>query len=1163
MVGGSAEPLRIKVLGQPQVLLGGTAVPFRRTKALALLVYLAVSRRAHTRAALAALLADAAAPAVVKSRFRAVLADLHREVGAYLVVDRETVVLAPERPIWLDLAQLEAALQQEATPAAAARLAEAVSLYQGEFLAGLNVIHAPAFDSWLLAQREHAQTLLVRALSRLSEEAERAGDAPAAMHWARCVLDHAPWEEAAHRRLMRLLVRAGEREAALAQYVTCRRVLAAELGTAPQPETSALMEEIRAGPVAPPTNLPVPSSGFVGREAELALLADRLADPASQLLTIRGLGGCGKSSLALQAAARQARPALLRHEHRFADGVYLVDLAGVIAPLAQADAAAVAARRIAIAIGRALGLEFRGADPVTHLAAWLSARAMLLLLDNMEHLLAGAASLRLLVQRCPRLTLLVTSRQALRVPEESVLDLHGLALPAASDEVEQAEASRLFLQQLRQAGRWTPPAAADRDEILRICQLTQGLPLALLLAAGWTPVLSLAAIAQELEAGLDLLGPAGGLLLPERQRSLRVILQATWARLSAPERRALRRLAVFQPGFTPEAAWAVAGVAPATLRMLEEGALVEREPVRERYHVHELVRQYAAEQLAHHPAEEWNKRAMHAAYYAALVWQVTSALRQTFTAQEVISADLSNIRAAWDWAVERGDAVLLDQLLAGLARWHELQGLPGQAAEALERAATRLRAVLAQAATPDPSVQRLLGSVLCEQAQALSWQGGHEQAWSLLEEARARAQDITSLLLEGRVAYGRGWQLVRQRDLPAARHWLQQALALARVAQQADLEADTLLHLGLIAVHAGAYPQARAYLDQALTLYCAQAHQLGDVLVAYGLGLLAHARGEFDEACRLLEDVLRQAGALEWRLVEIMALHALGEVADEGWGRHVVAEDYFAQDLRLTQQTGDRPREGFAVAALGRNALYQGDLDRAGGLFDQALRLSREVSSQESAAMALRGQSLLAHYLGDDQRARRCAEEALAIDQRVGLRRKERLALRLRGHALLGLGEVPAALVAYQQVADLDETLGFAHLRAETATDLARVALAQGDTAQAAARVAAILPDLERGILAGLEEPVLAYLTCYQVLQAAGDARADAVLTAGHAFLQARAAQFVETEQRSRFLGNLPAHRELLAAWQARGAGTAGAGEPPAGNGDAPPRQRLVRAAGG
>jgi hypothetical protein len=152
--------------------------------------------------------------------------------------------------------------------------------------------------------------------------------------------------------------------------------------------------------------------------------------------------------------------------------------------------------------------------------------------------------------------------------------------------------------------------------------------------------------------------------------------------------------------------------------------------------------------------------------------------------------------------------------------------------------------------------------------------------------------------------------------------------------------------------------------------------------------------------------------------------------------------------------------------------------------------------------------------------------------------------------------------VAYQRAADLAERLGLQHLRIETATDLARVALAEGDTAQAAAYVAAIVPDLEAGAPAGLEEPALVYLTCYQVLRAAHDARADGVLAAGYAFLQQRAAQFVAEERRSQFLGNLPAHRELLAAWRARDQGAASDWGPAAGTGEVP-RLRIVQSQSG
>jgi tetratricopeptide (TPR) repeat protein len=518
-------------------------------------------------------------------------------------------------------------------------------------------------------------------------------------------------------------------------------------------------------------------------------------------------------------------------------------------------------------------------------------------------------------------------------------------------------------------------------------------------------------------------------------------------------------------------------------------------------------------------------------------------------AQEVIGADLANVWAAWEWAAGRAEVAILERMLAGLARWHELQGLPGQAADLLERAAERLRGALAQAATPDPAVQRLLGFILVENAMALNWQGSYPRALPLLEEARTLALATGSPHLEWGVAYTLGWLLGRQRDLRGAIDSLQQALALARVGQRPSLEADTLGTLGEVDLMAADYPQAHRYLERALALYRAQHDRLGEMAVTGVLGTVAHARGDFDRAESLIDHALRLNRLLGWRLGEIYMLHALGQVNDEGWGRHVAAEDLFAQDLRITRRTGDRTREGFALAGLGRNVLYQGDLERAGTLFDQALSLSRAVTSRASAAMALRGQSLLAHYQGDDQRARRCAEEARELARAAGLRREERLALRLLGHALLGLGELPAALVAYQQVAELDEALGVSHLHAETVTDLVRVELARGDTARAAARVAIFLPMLEQGTLVGLEEPVLAYLSCYQVLRAVCDPRAEMVLAAGHAFLQERATQFADA-QRARFLGNLPAHRDLLAAWNAHDGWTSGD----------MPRVRIMRA---
>jgi tetratricopeptide (TPR) repeat protein len=366
--------------------------------------------------------------------------------------------------------------------------------------------------------------------------------------------------------------------------------------------------------------------------------------------------------------------------------------------------------------------------------------------------------------------------------------------------------------------------------------------------------------------------------------------------------------------------------------MLGEGALIDRDPAADRYAMHELVRQFAAEQLAGDAEEEAALRARHAAFYAALVERAASALRPTVAPQEAISADIANIQVAWDWAAERAEAGLLERMLAGFARWHDQQGLPGQAVWALERAAARLRVGLAQAATPDPAVQRLLGFVLVQEAYDLNWLAAYDRARLLLEEAATLARAAASPQLEGWVAYGLGYQLARQRDLRGAGYWLPRALALARDARQPDLEAYTLQTLGNCAVWAGAYARARDHLERALALFRGQQQRLGEIRVSFSLGLMARVQGDFGEAQRLLEDGLQLVRAMACEhMGDWFLLHELGQVHDEGWGRHVAAAEFFAQDLRSTREAGDRTREAFALAGRGSRAPGPGVQPEPGG----------------------------------------------------------------------------------------------------------------------------------------------------------------------------------------------------------------------------------------
>ena len=644
-----APALRIRTLGTPQVWLDEVPLTFRRRKSLALLVYLALTGRAHGREVLASLFVDRASDAQAREQFRTTLNGLVEQVGTFLLVTRETIALDRAQPSWLDADELQAATLGPSEGAAAAdpqRLERAVALYEGAFLSGFALHGAPLFEDWMQEQRARLERLHVQALQLLLERAHEGRDEEAALRWTTRLLAAEPWHEEAQRQMMRLLARRGQRQAALEQYAVCRRVLREELNSTPQAETQALYEQLRAGPVAPPHNLPSLPGTFLGREREVETLRTRLGDAACRLVTLLGLGGSGKTRLAVQVATHYAQPVVLLDEHAFADGVYLVDLAGVGSRVAPGEhAATVLGRRLAFASGRVLGVDFaNAADPLPALARWLGGKRLLLVLDNVEPLLAGVGVLARLLEQAPGLKVLVTSRERLRLAEEWVLEVDGLARPGSPGEVERAPASQLFVHHAQQVGVSSPPTGAEQAAIVRICDLTQGLPLALILAAHWRRALSCAAIAEEVGRGVDLLTtPERG--LPERQRSMRAVLAGTWARLAPEEQAALRQLAVCRGGCTLEAARAVAGAERVTLLALRDRAMLGQ-TADGRYTLHELVRQYAAEQAAAQPMEAAAAEALHARYYAALVERKSTALEKIPEAQKTLGAEIANVQAA-------------------------------------------------------------------------------------------------------------------------------------------------------------------------------------------------------------------------------------------------------------------------------------------------------------------------------------------------------------------------------------------------------------------------------------------------------------------------------------------------------------------------------------
>ncbi len=558
--------LTIRLLGAFQVLLDDAPLHhFGADTARALLAYLAMRAGEHLpREVVASLLWPEHEQARALHNLRQALTRLRSTLGdqdaqqPFLQVSRETLCFCPSGPYWLDVAAFEELLAAVRThphrsltacESCVRQLEEAAALYRGPFLEGFYIDSIP-FEEWLVVERERLHRLAMDAFYDLATCYEGRAAYDRARTYALRQLEAEPWREEAHLQLMRLLALSGQRSAALSQYETCRRILADELGAEPAAETTALYEAIKSGafppppaPPRPPHNLPTPGTPLIGRKEERARLVEKLLDPAYRLVTLTGLGGVGKTRLALAAAAQVA--------DRFPGGVWFV-------PLAEIDAGHVdAARRrdlLTLAIAQALDLPFFSAPDVeARLLDYLRSKELLLILDNMDLWLEEGADLVLRInQSAPAVTVLATSRERLNLQAEYVIRLDGLAVPPAEEEEDALAYSsvQLFCERADRTSRGFALDPHTLPDVIEICRFVEGLPLGIELAAALVEDLPVAEVARAIRRDLDRLATTMR-DVPLRQRSIRAVFSSSWQLLSAREQSILAACAVFRGGFDP------------------------------------------------------------------------------------------------------------------------------------------------------------------------------------------------------------------------------------------------------------------------------------------------------------------------------------------------------------------------------------------------------------------------------------------------------------------------------------------------------------------------------------------------------------------------------------------------------------------------------------
>jgi predicted ATPase/DNA-binding SARP family transcriptional activator len=1021
--------IQLYLFGAPRLARDGTPVELRLRKALALLAYLAVTRQPHSRDVLATLLWPDSSQREARGNLRRTLHTLKEVVGE-VVTGTDALALNPQSEVWVDVVAF-----QEATSCLHAgvltldclrQLEAAAALYVDHFLAGFTLSDSAAWEEWEFFEREGLQRQLARLLERLIEEHEAHSAWEVALPYARRWLALDTLHEPAHRALMRLYALSGQAAAALRQYEACKQILNEEVGAPPEDETTALFEAIRShaypprepresippARATPVYNLPAELTPLVGRKRSVADVLRRLGAPTCRLLTLVGPGGIGKTRLAIR-VAEQARNA-------FADGVAFVSLQAIES-----------GELIVPAVADALGLQLAGSEaPLTQLLTTLRRKTLLLVLDNFEQLLDEAERLSEWLAAAPELKVLVTSREPLHLREEWLHPVSGLPSPPPRHlrNLDSYDAVRLFVS-LAQRVRPGFTLEEEAEGVARICALAEGMPLALELAATWARTLDATAIADEIEQGLDFLTtPARN--VPERQRSIRAIFDATWQRLEARERKVFARLAIFRGGFTRAAGQAIAGASLPILSALVDKSVLQHDAASARYNIHELLRQYGRERLARDQEDENRTCERHAAFYCAALERWYSQLfgphqQETMAA---IEADLENARLAWHWAIEQPRPQWLAQAGYGLSYFFYWRKRYPEAVDAYAAAARALTAFVET--TPDSHARIVALKVLIA---VLAWQGmfdrlagraarsdrALQRAHALLDSPslanvdtrRERALTLQQGPYRYRLDYDRQYEqlqdslsLYRELDDPigmasvlgtlgglarvkgnytAARQAWEENLAIARRLGDQRRIVTMRSMLNVLALNAGQLQEAEASAHEIMRLARESGELSASLTGLAQLGLTLYLLGRFEEACEAFTEQLALAEELGSSF-ELSRIYNDLSTASAALGRMPAARAYAQRSLEHGQYVEAGSVQGLIDLLLGTIDAAEGRTGAALHRLNQSVLVLRQSGWMAELSWALARLGSVAHVTGEAKIARQHACEALAIVARIG-----------------------------------------------------------------------------------------------------------------------------------------------------------------------------------
>lgn len=1103
------KALKISLFGAPtltlaeQPLLGALS-----GKALALFSYLAVTERIQRRDTLADLLWSEFSDQQARNNLRYTLRDLRQCVGDYLSITPQSVSFNQQSPYWLDVKVLRTALTQK--PFNPQEAQQALALFQGEFLAGFSVRNAPVFEEWLTQQRMEYHLLAIQGFYRLAEYQLSQATSTAGLDTTRRLLQLEPYHEAGHRLQMRLFTQSGLPHLAVEQYQQLQRLLNDTMQLEPEVETQQLYEQLRTGkaleslppqPVtlsptqplptddapkpaaipAPRHNLPGELTPFIGRTEEIATISATLRTDHQRLITLVGEGGIGKTRLAL-AVAHQVQPL-------FPDGIWFIPLTG-LAPTADLS------DRLAGAIGAAMQFTFNGQSPLSEqLFRYLRTKQSLLLLDSFEHLLENADFILELLRNTNALKILLTSRHILNFQAEYKWRVDGLSVPPHENQdalipelLLRYESVALFVERARRVVRGFSLTENNQKEVVRICQFVQGLPLGAELAAALTRHYTCKEIIEALNQNYAVLATAQRDMVP-RHRSIQATLAYSWSFLDEQQVRIAAQCSIFRGGFTLDAAEQIMDANRALLTILEDHSLlrlVKRSSGGSRYEMHELVRQYAAEQLQGNSLLSQQVHARFCAYYTAFISVRVEALVSEQQAQTEMQTELNNLRQAWQWSIARGDIDALAQSSDGLFRFYYLQGMYQEGEAAAQAAVMALRSLQATAEQADAATKALIEREL---VRCLLTQGRFCEKLARL----THAEQLTS----------EGIQRAQAGCLPELE--VRGYLGLAAIAQ-IRLDNPTMQMLGnkIIAVVAAGHLSARE----------------GTRMQSYGLkylGIYHVHTSDYAQAMTAFQQGLQLAQQINDRELETMLVNNLGVVYNMA-GNFTQALHCFEQTVAISQKLGERNAAGLALINLAETYHLLGEWEEAKAQIGQALALYHDMGYQLYEAKAWGRLGRIAHAAGNAVMARSYLEHALQMVEKAGFERVQADFQTDLGHVLLSLQHFAEAEHAYRQALAGWQQAGTRQAAWRAQAGLAQLALLQGQPAVALTHVRMILPTLDKIAHNALYDPITVYWICYRTLAANQEAQADELWQRGNRLLAYYATQIDNLRLRRTFL---------------------------------------------